>query len=107
MPWPVYAKMTDEDLRSVFAYLATLEPVRTSSGGAGGVSEVMAGFAVQVPFGRSCRFRVQGSGSNPNLKLRLCLSHTLPHQHGPGREEPLTPVTVPLKLSRNSRALRS
>ena len=27
MPWPVYAKMTDEDLRSVFAYLTTLEPV--------------------------------------------------------------------------------
>ena len=28
MPWPVYAKMTDEDLRSVFAYLTTLEPVK-------------------------------------------------------------------------------
>jgi len=27
MPWPVYAKMTDEDLRSVFAYLTTLKPV--------------------------------------------------------------------------------
>jgi len=27
MPWPVYANMTDEDLKSVFAYLTTLEPV--------------------------------------------------------------------------------
>ena len=28
MPWPVYAKMTDEDLKAVFAYLRTLAPVR-------------------------------------------------------------------------------
>ena len=28
MPWPVYAKMTDEDLKAVFAYLRTLQPVR-------------------------------------------------------------------------------
>jgi mono/diheme cytochrome c family protein len=28
MPWPVYAKMTDEDLTAVFAYLRTLAPVR-------------------------------------------------------------------------------
>jgi len=27
MPWSFYAKMTDEDLRSVFAYLKTLKPV--------------------------------------------------------------------------------
>jgi len=28
MPWPVYRNMTDEDLKSVFAYLQTLKPVR-------------------------------------------------------------------------------
>ena len=28
MPWPVYSKMTDEDLKAVFAYLKTLPPVR-------------------------------------------------------------------------------
>ena len=28
MPWPVYAKMTDDDLKAVFAYLRTLPPVR-------------------------------------------------------------------------------
>jgi cytochrome c553 len=28
MPWPVYAKMTDEDLKAVFAYLKTLPPVK-------------------------------------------------------------------------------
>jgi cytochrome c553 len=27
MPWPVYRNMTDEDLKSVFAYLMTLKPV--------------------------------------------------------------------------------
>lgn len=27
MPWPAYAHMTDEDLRSIFAYLRTLPPV--------------------------------------------------------------------------------
>lgn len=28
MPWPVYAKMTDEDLKAVFAYLRTVPPVK-------------------------------------------------------------------------------
>jgi hypothetical protein len=28
MPWEGYAKMTDEDLKSVFAYLQSLRPVR-------------------------------------------------------------------------------
>lgn len=28
MPWFNYAKMSDEDLRSVYAYLRTLKPVR-------------------------------------------------------------------------------
>jgi mono/diheme cytochrome c family protein len=28
MPWPVYAKMTDEDLKAVFAYLRTIQPVK-------------------------------------------------------------------------------
>ena len=28
MPWPVYSKMTDEDLKAVFAYLKTVQPVR-------------------------------------------------------------------------------
>jgi mono/diheme cytochrome c family protein len=27
MPWPMYAHMTDDDLRSVFAYLQTIRPV--------------------------------------------------------------------------------
>jgi hypothetical protein len=27
MPWPVYRNMTDEDLKSVFAYLRTIKPV--------------------------------------------------------------------------------
>jgi mono/diheme cytochrome c family protein len=27
MPWPAYAKMTDSDLRAVFAYLQTLRPI--------------------------------------------------------------------------------
>ncbi|HVT41157.1 MAG TPA: c-type cytochrome, partial [Gemmatimonadaceae bacterium] len=28
MPWPVYAHMTDDDLRAVFAYLRTLKPIQ-------------------------------------------------------------------------------
>lgn len=28
MPWPNYAKMTDEDLKSMYAYLQTLKPVK-------------------------------------------------------------------------------
>ncbi len=28
MPWPAYAQMTDEDLRSIFAYLKSLPPVK-------------------------------------------------------------------------------
>jgi mono/diheme cytochrome c family protein len=28
MPWPAFAKMTDEDLKSIYAYLKTLTPVR-------------------------------------------------------------------------------
>lgn len=27
MPWPAYKQLTDEDLRSVFAYLKTLQPI--------------------------------------------------------------------------------
>jgi mono/diheme cytochrome c family protein len=30
MPWTVYRNMTDEDLRSVYAYLMTLKPVRNN-----------------------------------------------------------------------------
>ena len=28
MPWPVYRNMTDEDLKSVFAYLRTIKPIK-------------------------------------------------------------------------------
>ena len=28
MPWPVFAQMTDADLKAVFAYLKTVPPVR-------------------------------------------------------------------------------
>jgi len=28
MPWPNYARMTDEDLKSIYAYLQTLKPVK-------------------------------------------------------------------------------
>jgi hypothetical protein len=28
MPWPVYKNMTDEDLKSVYAYVTTLPPVK-------------------------------------------------------------------------------
>ena len=28
MPWPIYRNMTDEDLRSVFAYLKTVKPIQ-------------------------------------------------------------------------------
>lgn len=28
MPWPMYRNMTDDDLRSIFAYLQTLTPIR-------------------------------------------------------------------------------
>ena len=28
MPWYVYGKMTDDDLKSIFAYLQTVKPVR-------------------------------------------------------------------------------
>ncbi len=28
MPWPVYRNLTDDDLKSVFAYLQTLKPIR-------------------------------------------------------------------------------
>jgi len=27
MPWPAYSKMTDEDMRAVFAFLKTLPPI--------------------------------------------------------------------------------
>jgi hypothetical protein len=30
MPWKDYAKLSDEDLRSIFAYLATLPPIRNA-----------------------------------------------------------------------------
>jgi hypothetical protein len=30
MPWKDYAKLSDEDLKSIFAYLATLEPVHNA-----------------------------------------------------------------------------
>lgn len=32
MPWGAYARMTDDDLRSVFMYLRTLRPVRHATG---------------------------------------------------------------------------
>jgi hypothetical protein len=28
MPWPVYGKATDDDLKSIFAYLQSLPPVK-------------------------------------------------------------------------------
>ena len=28
MPWPDFAKMTDEDLKSLWAYLKTIKPVK-------------------------------------------------------------------------------
>ena len=28
MPWPLIGQMTDEDLKAVFAYLQTVEPVQ-------------------------------------------------------------------------------
>jgi cytochrome c553 len=28
MPWPVYGKMTDDDLKAVYAYLTSLKPVK-------------------------------------------------------------------------------
>ena len=28
MPWPVYKNMTDEDLKSIYAYLRTLKPIK-------------------------------------------------------------------------------
>ena len=28
MPWPVYGKMTDDDLKAVYAYLTSLRPVK-------------------------------------------------------------------------------
>ena len=28
MPWPNYAKMTDEDLKSLWAYLQSIKPVK-------------------------------------------------------------------------------
>lgn len=31
MPWPVYRNLTDEDLRSVFAYLKTIPPIRNKA----------------------------------------------------------------------------
>lgn len=30
MPWPAYAKLTDDELRSIFAYLKSLPPVRNA-----------------------------------------------------------------------------
>ncbi len=30
MPWKDYAKLGDEDLKSIFAYLATLPPIRNA-----------------------------------------------------------------------------
>lgn len=32
MPWAAYARMTDEDLRAIYAYLMSLEPVRNDIG---------------------------------------------------------------------------
>lgn len=31
MPWPAYANLTDDDLRSIFAYLKSVEPVRNQA----------------------------------------------------------------------------
>ena len=30
MPWPVYKNMTDEDLKSIYAYLCTLKPIKNA-----------------------------------------------------------------------------
>jgi mono/diheme cytochrome c family protein len=30
MPWPVYKNMTDEDLKSIYAYLRTVKPIRNA-----------------------------------------------------------------------------
>lgn len=30
MPWPMYAQMTDDDLRAIFAYLRTLPPIQNA-----------------------------------------------------------------------------
>ncbi len=30
MPWPVYANLTDEDLKAVFAYLQQIPPMRNA-----------------------------------------------------------------------------
>ena len=30
MPWPAYSQMTDQDLRSIFAYLRTLKPLKNA-----------------------------------------------------------------------------
>jgi cytochrome c553 len=30
MPWPVYRNMTDEDLKSIYAYLRTLKPIKNA-----------------------------------------------------------------------------
>jgi cytochrome c553 len=30
MPWPVYKNMTDEDLKSIYAYLRTLKPIKNA-----------------------------------------------------------------------------
>jgi hypothetical protein len=32
MPWPYYAKMTDDDLRSIFRYLKTVPPAVNDTG---------------------------------------------------------------------------
>lgn len=30
MPWPMYGKMTDDDLKAMFAYLRTIKPIRNA-----------------------------------------------------------------------------
>jgi hypothetical protein len=30
MPWPAYSQMTDQDLKSIFAYLRTLKPLKNA-----------------------------------------------------------------------------
>lgn len=31
MPWPAYARMTDEDLKAIFAYLQTIPPIKNQA----------------------------------------------------------------------------
>jgi hypothetical protein len=32
MPWPLFGRMSDDDIRAVYRYLRTLEPVENETG---------------------------------------------------------------------------